>query len=81
MPAALAKTVTQSLTIPTIGIGAGVDCDGQVLVLHDMVGMFDKFIPKFVKTYTHLNVQMKDAVNQYIDDVRKGSFPEKKHSF
>jgi 3-methyl-2-oxobutanoate hydroxymethyltransferase len=81
VPAALAKAVTQSLTIPTIGIGAGVDCDGQVLVLHDMVGMFDKFIPKFVKAYAHLNVQMKDAVSQYIEEVRTGVFPEKKHSF
>jgi 3-methyl-2-oxobutanoate hydroxymethyltransferase len=81
VPAALAKMVTQSLTIPTIGIGAGVDCDGQVLVLHDMVGLFEKFIPKFVKTYAHLNVQMKEAVNQYIDEVRRGTFPEKKHSF
>jgi 3-methyl-2-oxobutanoate hydroxymethyltransferase len=81
VPAALAKAVTQSLTIPTIGIGAGIDCDGQVLVLHDMVGMFDRFIPKFVKTYAELNVKMKEAVNQYIDDVRKGNFPEKKHSF
>ncbi len=81
VPAALAKAVTQSLTIPTIGIGAGINCDGQVLVLHDMVGMFEKFIPKFVKTYAQLNVQMKEAVNQYIDEVRKGTFPEKKHSF
>ncbi|HET6461592.1 MAG TPA: 3-methyl-2-oxobutanoate hydroxymethyltransferase [Syntrophales bacterium] len=81
VPAELAKTVTQSINIPTIGIGAGVDCDGQVLVLHDTMGMFEKFIPKFVKIYAQLNVQMKQAVSQYIDDVRKGTFPEKKHSF
>jgi len=81
VPAALAKEVTQSISIPTIGIGAGVDCDGQVLVLHDMLGMFEKFMPKFVKTYAHLNVQMKEAIIQYIDEVRKGIFPEKKHSF
>ena len=81
VPSTLAKEVTQSLTIPTIGIGAGVDCDGQVLVLHDMLGMFEKFIPKFVKTYANLNVQMKEAITQYIDEVRKGIFPEKKHSF
>jgi len=81
VPSTLAKEVTQSLTIPTIGIGAGVDCDGQVLVLHDMLGMFEKFIPKFVKSYTNLNVQMKEAITQYIDEVRKGIFPEKKHSF
>lgn len=81
VPATLAKAITESLTIPTIGIGAGVDCDGQVLVLHDMLGMFEKFIPKFVKTYAKLNEQMTDAIKQYIDDVRKGAFPEKKHSF
>ena len=81
VPATLAKEVTQSISIATIGIGAGVDCDGQVLVLHDMLGMFEKFIPKFVKTYTALNVQMKEAVNQYIDEVKKGIFPEKKHSY
>ncbi len=81
VPATLAKAVTESLKIPTIGIGAGADCDGQVLVLHDMVGMFEKFIPKFVKTYAKLNIQMRDAVEQYIDEVRKGAFPEKKHSF
>jgi 3-methyl-2-oxobutanoate hydroxymethyltransferase len=81
IPATLAKDITQALSIPTIGIGAGVDCDGQVLVLHDMLGMFERFTPKFVKTYTRLNVQMKEAVNQYIDEVRKGIFPEKKHSY
>ncbi len=81
VPATLAKEVTQSISIATIGIGAGVDCDGQVLVLHDMLGMFEKFIPKFVKTYAALNVQMKEAVNLYIDEVKKGIFPEKKHSF
>jgi len=81
VPAILAKDITQSLSIPTIGIGAGVDCDGQVLVLHDMLGMFEKFIPKFVKTYASLNVQMKEAIIQYIDEVKKNIFPEKKHSF
>ena len=81
IPATLARDITQALSIPTIGIGAGVDCDGQVLVLHDMLGMFERFVPKFVKTYAKLNVQMKEAVNQYIDEVRKGIFPEKKHSY
>ena len=81
VPAILAKDITQSLSIPTIGIGAGVDCDGQVLVLHDMLGMFEKFIPKFVKTYASLNVQMKEAIIQFIDEVKKNIFPEKKHSF
>jgi 3-methyl-2-oxobutanoate hydroxymethyltransferase len=81
VPATLAKDVSESLAIPTIGIGGGVHCDGQVLVLHDMLGMFEKFIPKFVKTYVKLNVQMKESVQQYIDEVKRSVFPEKKHSF
>jgi 3-methyl-2-oxobutanoate hydroxymethyltransferase len=81
VPATLAKDVSESLAIPTIGIGGGVHCDGQVLVLHDMLGMFEKFIPKFVKTYTKLNVQMKESIQQYIDEVKRSVFPEKKHSF
>ena len=81
VPATLAKDVSESLTIPTIGIGGGVHCDGQVLVLHDMLGMFEKFIPKFVKTYAKLNVQMKESIQQYIDEVKRSVFPEKKHSF
>jgi 3-methyl-2-oxobutanoate hydroxymethyltransferase len=81
VPATLAKDVSESLVIPTIGIGGGVHCDGQVLVLHDMLGMFEKFIPKFVKTYAKLNVQMKESVQQYIDEVKRSVFPEKKHSF
>jgi len=81
VPATLAKLITQSLSIPTIGIGAGIDCDGQVLVIHDVLGMFEKFIPKFVKTYCHMNEQMKSAVQQYLNEVKEGLFPEKKHSF
>jgi 3-methyl-2-oxobutanoate hydroxymethyltransferase len=81
VPAELAKAITKSLSIPTIGIGAGINCDGQVLVVHDMLGMFEKFTPKFVKTYDNLNVHMKDAIKQYLDEVRGGLFPEKKHSF
>lgn len=81
VPATLAKDVSESLAIPTIGIGGGVHCDGQVLVLHDMLGMFEKFIPKFVKTYAKLNVKMKESVQQYIDEVKRSVFPEKKHSF
>lgn len=81
VPATLAKDVSESLAIPTIGIGGGVHCDGQVLVLHDMLGMFEKFIPKFVKNYAKLNVQMKESVQQYIDEVKRSVFPEKKHSF
>jgi 3-methyl-2-oxobutanoate hydroxymethyltransferase len=81
VPAPLAQKITASLTIPTIGIGAGVYCDGQVLVIHDMLGMFEKFTPKFVKKYANLNLQIKDAVKQYIDEVRSGAFPGKEHSF
>jgi len=81
VPATLAKDVSESLVIPTIGIGGGVHCDGQVLVLHDMLGMFEKFTPKFVKTYAKLNVQMKESIQQYIDEVKRSVFPEKKHSF
>lgn len=81
IPAELAKRITQSISIPTIGIGAGSHCDGQVLVLHDMLGMFDKFAPKFSKIYCNLNDMMKDAVKQYSDEVRAGIFPEEKHSF
>jgi len=81
VPASLARLVTESISIPTIGIGAGIHCDGQVLVLHDMLGMFEKFTPKFVKQYAQLNVLMKEGVRQYVDEVRGGLFPEKKHSF
>ncbi|MEI8172831.1 MAG: 3-methyl-2-oxobutanoate hydroxymethyltransferase [Deltaproteobacteria bacterium] len=81
VPAKLAGMITQSLSIPTIGIGAGIACDGQVLVVHDVLGMFEKFTPKFVKIYGNLNESMKDAIKQYLDEVRGGLFPENKHSF
>jgi 3-methyl-2-oxobutanoate hydroxymethyltransferase len=81
VPAKLAGMITQSLSIPTIGIGAGVACDGQVLVVHDMLGMFEKFTPKFVKIYGNLNESMTDAIKQYLAEVRDGLFPENKHSF
>ncbi len=81
VPAPLAKEITDSLTISTIGIGGGVHCDGQVLVVNDMLGIFDRFTPKFVKKYANMNVQMKAAVTQYIDEVRAGQFPDDAHSF
>ena len=81
VPAGLAEAITKSVSIPTIGIGAGVNCDGQVLVVNDMLGMFERFTPKFVKIYCKMNEQMKAAISQYIDEVREGLFPEKKHSF
>jgi 3-methyl-2-oxobutanoate hydroxymethyltransferase len=81
VPAALAAEITDSLDIPTIGIGAGVNCDGQVLVVNDMLGLFEKFTPKFVKKYANLNVDMKKAIEQYLSEVREGTFPGPEHSF
>jgi 3-methyl-2-oxobutanoate hydroxymethyltransferase len=81
VPAQLAREITESLTISTIGIGAGVHCDGQVLVINDMLGIFERFTPKFVKKYANLNLQMKEAVRQYCEEVRTGAFPDDAHSF
>ena len=75
IPAELAKKVSQQLTIPTIGIGAGVDCDGQVLVLHDMLGITKDFSPRFLRRYSDLGEIIDGAVKQYIDDVRSKQFP------
>ena len=80
VPAVLAGKISQAITIPTIGIGAGVDCDGQVLVINDMLGMFERFTPKFVKKYCNLNAQMKEGVKKYIDEVKSGAFPDEDHS-
>jgi 3-methyl-2-oxobutanoate hydroxymethyltransferase len=81
VPAKLAKEVTQQLRIPTIGIGAGVDCDGQVLVTHDMLGFFEKFKPKFAKRYSKLGIEMKRCYRKYIEEVKKGEFPAEEHSY
>lgn len=81
IPAGLAKTVTEALTIPTIGIGAGPHCDGQVLVLYDLLGLFDEFVPKFVKPYGHLKVDALQALRRYKDDVEKGLFPSDSESY
>jgi 3-methyl-2-oxobutanoate hydroxymethyltransferase len=81
VPAPLAKLITERLKIPTIGIGAGADCDGQVLVFHDMVGLFSGFTPTFVKRYTEAGAAIRDAVARYADEVRSGRFPEGKQSF
>jgi 3-methyl-2-oxobutanoate hydroxymethyltransferase len=78
---AKAKVITASVSVPTIGIGAGAGCDGQVLVTHDLLGMFDKFVPSFVKSYADLAPQIKDAVSAFKEEVRSGSFPDAKHSF
>ena len=81
VPDELAKIITGKLTVPTIGIGAGAHCDGQVLVLHDMLGMYSDFTPKFVKQYARLKTSMTDAFAQYIQEVRERQFPERKHTF
>ena len=81
VPAKLAEYITSKLSIPTIGIGAGVGCDGQILVYQDMLGMFSDFTPKFVKKYTDLGGCMKEAFTKYIEEVRDGVFPGAEHSF
>ena len=77
----IAKMVTEAVSIPTIGIGSGIDCDGQVLVTHDMVGLFDRFTPKFVKQYVKINESINSAITSYKEDVETKRFPEKKHTF
>ena len=81
IPRDLAKKITESTSMPTIGIGAGPDCDGQVLVSNDMLGLYDKLSPKFVKRYAELGKEMKKAFENYIKEVKEGRFPEDKHSF
>ena len=81
VPRDLAKKITQSISIPTIGIGAGPDCDGQVLVCNDMLGLYDRLNPKFLKKYAELSVEMKKAFQAYIKDIKEQKFPEDKHSF
>ena len=81
IPLDLAEEITRRLSIPTIGIGAGMHCDGQVLVVHDMLGLFDMYTPKFVKQYADLKKIMAEAVKRFIADVRDGSFPDDEHSF
>jgi 3-methyl-2-oxobutanoate hydroxymethyltransferase len=81
IPTSLAKEITERVTIPTIGIGAGIYCDGQVLVLHDMLGLFDDFTPKFVKRYADIKDSMAAAVKIFIDEVRQRKFPGEEHSF
>ena len=75
IPADLARTITSQLDIPTIGIGAGPDCDGQILVSNDMLGLFDRFVPSFVKPYANLAATVIEAAEQYVDEVRSGRFP------
>ncbi|MFH1552424.1 MAG: 3-methyl-2-oxobutanoate hydroxymethyltransferase [Candidatus Omnitrophota bacterium] len=81
VPRELAKKITGRLGIPTIGIGAGQYCDGQVLVTHDIVGYFDKFVPKFVKQYAKINAQMLEAIKAFKSETESGVFPDDEHSF
>jgi len=81
IPDVLAGIITRKLGIPTIGIGAGRACDGQVLVINDMIGLFDRFLPKFVKQYVKLAPQISDAIVKYRDDVEAGRFPAPEHTF
>ncbi len=81
VPSSLGKEITSALRIPTIGIGAGPGCDGQVLVIHDLLGLFDRFTPKFVKKYAKLRDQALLAVQQYRQEVESGAFPSDQHSF
>jgi 3-methyl-2-oxobutanoate hydroxymethyltransferase len=81
IPADLAKEISESLTIPTIGIGAGPHTDGQILVTQDMLGMYEKFKPKFVRLYAQLASEIKEAVNHYSRDVKNSTFPSEEESF
>jgi len=81
VPAKLAKKITQQAKIPTIGIGAGVDCDGQVLITHDMLGIYEKFRPKFAKRYAELGTEMKKCYRKFIKEVKNREFPAEEHSY
>ena len=81
IPAELAKTITEQVSIPTIGIGAGPHCDGQVLVVYDLLGLFDDFVPKFVKPYAHLKTDAIQALRRYKEEVEQGKFPSDSESY
>jgi 3-methyl-2-oxobutanoate hydroxymethyltransferase len=81
IPWQLARRITESVSIPTIGIGAGSFCDGQVLVINDLLGMIEEFTPKFVKRYAELGKIISEAVSRYIQDVKEGKFPDEEHSY
>jgi 3-methyl-2-oxobutanoate hydroxymethyltransferase len=81
VPNELAKTITEGVAIPTIGIGAGPHCDGQVLVLYDLLGLFDDFVPKFVKPYAHLKADALQALRHYKEEVEDGTFPSEAESY
>jgi len=81
IPEELARIITREVSIPTIGIGAGRFCDGQVLVVHDMLGFFEEFQPKFVRRYANLHQEIGNAVRQFFSDIREGKFPSEKESY
>ena len=81
IPAKLAELITKSISIPTIGIGAGNGCDGQVLVYQDMLGLYSDFTPKFVKRYAEIGPQMENAIEAYVSEVKSGAFPAAEHTF
>ena len=77
----VAKAITEMVSVPTIGIGSGRYCDGQVLVLHDILGLYPRFVPKFAKRYVELASSIRGALKEYASEVRQGTFPEEKHVF
>ena len=81
VPRDLGKKITEKLRVPTIGIGAGKFCDGQVLVTHDIIGYFEKFVPKFAKRYTSVSSAIKEAIEKFKDETTSGAFPDDDHSF
>lgn len=81
VPAPVGKMITEAAGVPTIGIGAGPDCDGQVLVLHDMLGLFERFVPKFVKRYANLGAACRESLAQFGVEVREGGFPAPEHCY
>ena len=81
IPSPVAKLITERVRIPTIGIGAGPDCDGQVLVIHDLIGLFDRFVPKFVKQYADIFPAIVEALESYRDEVIAGTFPGPEHGY
>jgi 3-methyl-2-oxobutanoate hydroxymethyltransferase len=81
VPAPVATRITEALSIPTIGIGAGAGCDGQVLVFHDLLGLFDGRTARFVKQYADIGAQIRTALESYADEVRSGAFPDDEHTY
>lgn len=81
IPSPIAAMITEAIPIPTIGIGAGPDCDGQVLVIHDVLGLYDRFTPRFVKKYAKLTDEIEKAITQYREEVESGAFPGPEHAF